>query len=206
MDVLDEISENWRWCDELTIVQAALLIVGIDPTSKAGASCERTVYSEQPKGYAPAKIAISDALQSGKIRGKVEPVYQNDSYGSPVGVIPGSVDVEASVVSVDSLKEWLVSRGFRKGFFFPALEPTDYLDPGNDRYAPKLAAAVQAWKAVTDPNGKHPKQALMKWLRENAATFGLTDDEGRPNETGIEEVAKVANWKPGGGAPKTPSE
>ena len=135
-------------------------------------------------------MAISDALQSGKIRGKVEPVYQNDSYGNPVGAIPGFVDVEASVVSVDSLKEWLVSRGFRKGFFFPALEPTDYLDSGNDRYAPKLAAAVQAWKAVTDPSGKHPKQALIKWFRENASKFGLTDDEGRLNETGIEEVEK----------------
>jgi len=157
MEVLDEISENWRWCDELTIVQAVLLIVGIDPASEAGASCERRVYSEQPKGYAPAKMAIRDALQSGKIKGKVEPIYHNDPYGNLVEAIPGSVDVEASVVSVDSLKEWLVSRGFRKGFFFPALEPTDYLDSGNDRYAPKLAAAVQAWKAVTDPSGKHPK-------------------------------------------------
>jgi hypothetical protein len=45
----------------------------------------------------------------------------------------------------------------------------------------------------------------MKWLRENASEFGLSDDDGKPNETGIEETAKVANWQPGGGAPKTPS-
>jgi hypothetical protein len=44
----------------------------------------------------------------------------------------------------------------------------------------------------------------MKWLREHAAEFGLTDDDGKPNETGIEEAAKVANWQPTGGAPKTP--
>lgn len=82
----------------------------------------------------------------------------------------------------------------------------DYLDPNHPRYAPKLAAAVRAWQAVTDAGGKHPKQALAKWLRENAAEFGMTDDGGKPNETGIEEAAKVANWQPGGGAPKTPSE
>jgi len=106
---------------------------------------------------------------------------------------------------VESLKEFLVSRGFRRGFFFPErTEPAEYLDPRNSRYAPKLAAAVRAWEAVTDPGGKHPKQALAKWLRENAVEFGLTDDEGKPNETGIEEAAKVANWQPGGGAPKTP--
>lgn len=105
------------------------------------------------------------------------------------------------------LVTWLESAGFRTGFFFPmATDTPDYLDPKNSRYAPKLAAAVRAWQAVTDPRGKHPKQALEKWLREHAAEFGLSDDEGKPNETGIGEVAKVANWQPGGGAPKTPSE
>ena len=79
-----------------------------------------------------------------------------------------------------------------------------HLDPKNPRYAPKLAAAVRAWQAVTDPGKVSPKKALTKWLREHAAEFGLSDDEGKPNETGIEEVAKVANWQPGGGAPKTP--
>jgi hypothetical protein len=33
--------------------------------------------------------------------------------------------------------------------------------------------------------GKTPKQALMKWLREHAREFGLTDDDGKPNETGM---------------------
>lgn len=61
-------------------------------------------------------------------------------------------------------------------------------------------------KAVDDLKGKSPKQALSKWLREHAAEFGLSDEEGKPNETGIEEAAKVANWQPGGGAPKTPSQ
>jgi hypothetical protein len=57
---------------------------------------------------------------------------------------------------------------------------------------------------VTDLKGKHPKQALVKWLREHAAELQLADDEGIPNETGIDEAAKVANWQPTGGAPKTP--
>jgi hypothetical protein len=54
-------------------------------------------------------------------------------------------------------------------------------------------------------SGKSPKQSLTKWLREHASEFNLTDDEGKPNETGIEEAAKVANWQPMGGAPRTPT-
>ncbi|WP_186308572.1 hypothetical protein [Paraburkholderia sp. BCC1885] len=50
------------------------------------------------------------------------------------------------------------------------------------------------------------KDAIRKWLREHAAEFDLTNEDGNPNETGIDEVAKVANWQPSGGAPKTPSQ
>ena len=55
----------------------------------------------------------------------------------------------------------------------------------------------------TATKGKSAKQALVKWLREHAAEYKLSDDEGKPNELGIEECAKVANWQEKGGAPKT---
>jgi hypothetical protein len=96
----------------------------------------------------------------------------------------------------------------KSGFFFPEAGSTpDYLDPLHPRYAPKLAAAVQAWLAAERESalaGKSPKQALITWLRVHAVEFGLTDDDGKLNETGIEEAAKVANWDKKGGAPKTP--
>jgi len=82
-------------------------------------------------------------------------------------------------------------------------ETPGYRDITHDRYAPKLAAAIDAWEAVTDPQGKHPKQALVQWLTKNAAKLGLWDKD-RPNKTAIEEAAKVANWQERGGAPRTP--
>ena len=45
---------------------------------------------------------------------------------------------------------------------------------------------------------------MMKWLRRHADQYGLTKDDGNPNEQGIEEIAKIANWDSKGGAPKTP--
>jgi hypothetical protein len=81
-------------------------------------------------------------------------------------------------------------------------------NPFGRYYAPKLAAANAAWEAVTsDPNrlrGRSPKKALTLWLTEHAAEYYLLNKDGTPNATGIEEVAKVANWQPGGGAPPTP--
>ena len=161
----------------------------------------------RPKGYEAAKTAISNAFRRGVIKGRLIPIYEYDINGNQCDEIEGSIDLVASRVDVESLRQWLETRGIRTGFFFPmATDAPGYLDPRNVRYAPKLAAAVRAWQSVTDAGGKHPKQALAKWLREHAAEFGMTDDEGKPNETGIEEAAKVANWQPGGGAPKTPGE
>lgn len=44
---------------------------------------------------------------------------------------------------------------------------------------------------------------MEKWLRLNAKTYGLTLKDGSPNNTGIQEICKVANWKQSGGATKT---
>ena len=55
----------------------------------------------------------------------------------------GSADISTSRVTVDSLRNWLRSRGVRTGFFFPeGTEAPEFLDPLNPRYAPKLAAAI----------------------------------------------------------------
>jgi hypothetical protein len=194
--------DYWRLCDELSVYEAALLIVGRSP-SKVG-NVEKLPHNKQPRGYEAAKTAIRNALRSGKIKGTIKPEFDDRVEGDPVPIID-SINLYSSRIEVESLKTWLIGRGFQHGFFFPnPVEAPGYLNPANPRYAPKLAAAVSAWQAVTDPVGRHPKQALAKWLREHAAEFDLSDDEGKPNETGIEEAAKVANWQPGGGAPKTP--
>lgn len=197
----------WRLCEELSIVQAALLIVGENPSSETGSNCENWDVHHRPDGYEAVKTAITHALRKGLIDGELVPVYEYDINGNHCGNVVNSVNVNASRVDVNSLSSWLAGRGFRRGFFFPKVDADapDYLDPSNPRYAPKLAAAVSAWQAVTDSGKKSPKQALEKWLRENAARFGLVDDEGNPVNQAVEDCSKVANWNQSGGAPKTPS-
>lgn len=192
--------DYWRLCDELSIWEAALLVAGHSPGEFP--YVEKRQPHERPKGYEGAKSAITNALRGGRIKGTIEPEYRSDIKFN-LEALPDTVSI-SSRVDVESLKAWLVSRGCRRGFFFPEkLDAPDYLDPGHPRFAPKLAAAVRAWEAVTDPGKRPPKQALLKWLREHAIVFGLTDEDGKPVDNAIDEAAKVANWQPGGGAPKT---
>jgi hypothetical protein len=205
--------DYWRLCDELNIAQAAHLIIGMVPGEVEAMAINGNellprAQVEYLTNLDAAQTAIVNALRRGLIKGEVltELDYNYDINGDsfPIG---GTVGLQ-SRIEVESLRSWLAARGLRTGFFFPdATDAPNYLDRNDTRYAPKLAAAVSAWQAVgADLNGKTPKQALAKWLREHAAEFGMTDDEGKPNETGIEEAAKVANWQLSGGAPKTPGD
>jgi hypothetical protein len=230
----DEIDSLWNLAEDFSIVDAAALVAGCNPTRVEGHKPENR-NSAFP-GYPVALKALTHAITNGRLKSAIRhsareygyaDAIADQDYGDAVGGTAfGSTseedeslsndhscfyksfpDWKLSTVSRDDLTAWLANRGVKTGFFFStATDAPDYLDPKNPRYAHKLAAAVRAWQAVTDPKGKHPKQALAKWLRENAVKFGLTDEEGKPNETGIEEAAKVANWQPGGGAPKTSGE
>lgn len=215
MDFPDDFEESlssldyWRLCSELTVIQAALLLSGHDP-SEIQDSIEKWVPKDRPSGYEGAKAAISRALIRKEIDGEHILETDFDFNGYPNGVVDGSIVLDKSTVDVDSLKRWLSQKGVSTGFFFHKTEDKpDYLDPKHPRYSPKLAAAVSAWFAIDDEaalNGRSAKQVLEKWLRENAAKFNLSNEDGKPNEKGIDECAKVANWQYKGGAPKTPSE
>ncbi|MEL6112726.1 MAG: hypothetical protein AAFR20_07970 [Pseudomonadota bacterium] len=191
----------WRLCETLTIPQAALLMIGYDPENLEW-DVEGNPFKNRPEGYGPCRASLVSALIEEKIKGKIR--YSTDEYAENP-----EIDVSESRVDVASLKEWLLEKGFHDHFFFfPDGVESEFLDPEHPRYAPKLAAAVTAWRALDDPEkqtAKTPKQAISKWLREHASRFGLSNEDGKPNEYAIEEVAKIANWQPKGGAPTTPS-
>lgn len=219
------INPIWHIHDELSVNQAAALLSGYDP--EVVSAYQGPSYHEQFKGYSAARHAIINAINSGRLKAKlrfharirgfvempdvgeiVKPRHRYDPSEFPDEIIfTDTPSWEITTISIDDLKIWLIQRGVKSGFFFPNTQDTPgFLDKSHPRYAPKLAASLSAWLATTDTVGKHPKQALAKWLNENAAEFGLTNDDGEPVKQSIEECAKVANWQPGGGAPTTPGE
>jgi len=200
----------WRLCDELSVVQAALLQVGCDPGELPYVM--NWQEHERPDNFSAVFAALSHAILGGRlpatIRKTVETEWDTiaETY---VKYDSEELDWEKTTILVGDIKAWLKNRGVKTGFFFPKSADTpDFLDPLHKSYAPKLAAAIGAWQAVNaDPElikGKTVKQALLKWLRKNADQFGLTKDDGNPNEQGIEEISKISNWDTKGGVPKTP--
>ena len=199
--------DYWRLCDDLSIKQAALLVVGEDPAKNS--NIEHWAMEKRPQGYEAAKTAIVNALKRGKIEGTISMEPEHDQNGNVIGDSI-YIDIGTSILSVDSLRNFLAIRGISTGFFFPdGFDNRSYLDQNNSFYAPKLAAAVTAWERVSSDesllNGKTPKQAIEKWLREHASEYDLTGTDGNPVGAAIEQISKVSNWSPGGGAAKTPT-
>jgi len=193
MDPLD----YWRLCDELSVAQPALLIVGEDPSGTQD-YIDQQQAENRPEGYTAAKAALVNAIRGKRLRANL---VEYEDFPEP--------SWHLTTISVEDLRVWLRSRGINTGFFFPEPQADpDYLSQFHDNYSPKLAAAIEAWKAVSSDDqlrrGKSVKQAVIVWLRQHANEFGLTKEDGNPNEQGIEETAKIANWDTKGGAPKTP--
>ena len=181
----------------LTVDQAAHLIIGSPPGEIE--AMERNGSELTPSAarrYFTELEAATNALVGAVNLGHIGSIENKSADG----------DFKSIPVRTDELRKWLSRRGITTGFFFPnGVDAPDYLDPTNSRYAPKLAAAVRAWQAVTHPGKKSPKQALDKWLREHAVEFDMVDDDGNPINLAVEECSKIANWQPGGGANRTPS-
>jgi hypothetical protein len=78
--------DYWRLCDELSVVQAALLIVGQDPAGMQE-YVDKNNPQDRPTGYDAAKTAISNALRSDAIAGHVVRIYETDFNGDTRGVI-----------------------------------------------------------------------------------------------------------------------
>lgn len=199
------ISPWWRLADTLSVVEASLLILGIEPQAVAD-SVENYVEAEQPTGYRAVKAGILAGLKNKSLKGQLNHPEHTDFHGN-YSQDETRYDLDTSHVEVESLITWLRSRGFSTGYFFSDDPQHGLKDENHPRYAPKLAAAVEAWESY-DEKSTAPgtaKQKLAKWLRLHAAEYGLTDDEGKPRESVIEQLATIANWATKGGAPKAES-
>lgn len=189
--------EHWAKADALNIYQIALLLERINP-----APLERLGYYGLPEQTRDQTIVHVVNLKNAILMNNLRPAM-------PVFDSFHDLDFSLTLIGTAELKVWLWTRGLHGTVFGTGtktkLSPSDF----SPFYAQKLDAAVAAWQAVTsEPDrlrGKSPKQALEGWLTENAKEYGLLNRDGTPNRTGIEEIAKVANWNQKGGAPSTPT-
>lgn len=202
-DFDNDVSPYWRLADKLSVTEASLLVLGIEPQGLAE-FIENHDSNSRPSGYAAVKAGIVAGIENKSLQGQLTHMRYQE-YGGGWEIDHTRYDFTASTVEVSSLIKWLSSRGFSRGYFFADEDGKGGLrDPDHPRYTSKLAAAVEAWESF-DEESTAPgtaKQKLKKWLRLHAAEYDLTDDDGKPRETVIEQLATIANWATKGGAPK----
>jgi len=199
------INPFWRLADSFTPQQAAALIGGADPHS-VSQQCDYFHNGEgwrELKGIEPVRTVwhiVLNAITSQTLKADVRYIVLDKR----------EIDWNSTTIARKDLIKWLKSRGMKTGFFFPnaTLKTSDTfncLNPKHPHYSPKLAAAIKAWEALANIQitGKHPKQALSAWLVQNATRLELINSNGKINREGIDEIAKIANWKKTGGAPKS---
>ncbi|HUX72364.1 MAG TPA: hypothetical protein VMV25_00545 [Steroidobacteraceae bacterium] len=118
--------------------------------------------------------------------------------GNRFSKTPSNEEISSRLASMALVDHLMTTMGEGRGGYVP-----EYLNPKHPRHSQKLAATIRAWEAVTDDQGKHPKTAITDWLEKHAVEYGLIKTDGTLNKEGIDDCAKVANWRPEGGAPKT---
>ena len=166
--------------------------------------CKRAAWMRPYRAFLAVRTALSNAIYAKRINPS-KTVY-DESYSSESQFL----NMYATLIPEEEIVRFLSAKGVTCEAFTLTKAAQTHPDMiGIPFTSKKLIAANKAWTAVTSNPallvGKSPKQALQKWLVEHAAELGLLTREGKPNQTGIDEICKVANWKPEGGATPTQS-
>ena len=117
--------------------QATLLLLNLNPSHYSSVEND----SQKPIGYETISTALKNAINSDRISSNKQ-FYE--TYNESV------ISWTATTFNVEDLKSWLKTRNFIDNFFFQkSSETATYLDQNSAYYAPKLAAAINAWMTVT---------------------------------------------------------
>ena len=124
------------FCDELTVKQAALVILNVDP-GDIGDYVDGWEPHKRPGGYTAVLSAMQHAIISERLRATVikrDLGFLQSDASHPVA----RIDWHATRVLVDDLKDWHTERGARPSFFFPVRAASvEYLDPQHPNFSQK---------------------------------------------------------------------
>jgi hypothetical protein len=193
--MVDDLSD-WRLASTLNVYEIALLLKGYNPAD----------YADIDPGNWPNEVrrqtyGLQKAIQSAVESDSIEANFARDENGN--------INWSLASIYLRSVERWMINKNYYSEFLNQSGSsyPSTLSDRHSPYFAPKLAAAVRAWKFVSSNpeslRNKRPKTAIKDWLEANAAELGLVKPDGAFNRTAIDEIAAVANWDQTGGAPAT---
>ena len=142
---------HWRACDEISVIQSILLIVGADPAEWQD-RVENLPPTQRPPGYDAVAQALTADILGGVIRPSffaefIEPRIQPTADGGQRIIRESRLNRFMTLLKIMDLEQWVRRKGIETDFFANRRSP-GYLDPSHPQYSRKLAAAVHAWDAV----------------------------------------------------------
>ena len=214
----------WRSVDDLTVRQAALLVHEFSPHWSAPPPDEAPVtegvlMTAIRKGRLPASLEYAVESTSNIFEGFSGSyhVVSGKELSTLLGAASSAELAQASEVALfrepdwtrttiraADLRDYYASRpGPVPPFFRTTTHAEDpILDPDHPHFAPELALAIRAWRALeAEKQGKRStKMLIKKWIDDNHQAYTET---ASLSNSAKERVATVVNWNPEGGAPKT---
>lgn len=134
MDQLD----YWRLCADFTVVQAALIVCGIPPEDMQW-NVERTTESQCPAGYVAIRTALSNGLNSGRIKPSKASFFCTDE-----GDETNHFDVQSTTIAIEEIDRFLKSMGVICDFFDRSVGSNGSDIGAAAPMPPKLNAALKA--------------------------------------------------------------
>ena len=197
---------NWQaaWAvkSKLTLIQAAYLICGYDPSNIDPSNVQKEIKAPLPEGVYPILMELTEYHKGVRMQLVesldliVDEFFKSQSFYDSISAI--------------SVKEWLISVNLRPKVFFPDNMPDGYrpyLDKTHSHYSKKLAASVLAWEALAkDPSmldGRTPKSGAIYWINKNQSALGFSNREGTVPDATLDQMGRVVNWSEEGGSAKT---
>lgn len=200
---------DWQHVESITIIEAACLLVGIDPSvlrTEPRNINERnaTLHLASLRGSTPWEHDLIRAVKTRVLH--AARVCVRSFGGEPYGfreVDPATVSVAdvlesgGTTITPTALVSWC---GKHNAPIPTALAKIGASQDTIGTYPEQLRAAIEAFEAVHSDavalRGRSPKTALLEWLEQHKPKLSANARE---------RIATVANWQPTGGAPKTPA-
>lgn len=155
--------EALKLADSLSIIQAACCIVGISPAlvrahfdskglSFVWATPNDFLLPERQLRTVVGSICNAITTQTIKAAHIVCPSFHDFEY-LDFELKDTDYDLFETLIEVEELKKWLLSRNCKPTFFFggEVVKKPEYLNESHPHFKSELAAAIRTWEAIQDP-------------------------------------------------------
>lgn len=219
---MDEFS-RWRWCDEISVLQAVYLLIGKNP-SRYSKCVPEDDFNDAPDDFRAVFTALTNAIKQGRLKATIYHNATTDGYSvervegwsayrykeNDVTSLPpappeyyyeNTPNWAETTILVENLKHWLCRREIRDGFFLPVQAPPTLakVNELDQIKSEELRICNKAYRSLIDQKKwsekyKGHKDDEPATTPRQAILGWLEVNHPDLTKEAIERIATVTNW------------